>query len=75
MDGEVEDQIRELLDTYDLTGCVYLQPNTRRYYPFGSLAAQIIGFTNENGGAYGLEAMFDEQLTGTPRPRRHRDRP
>ena len=66
VDGEVEDRIRELLDAYELTGCVYLQPNTRRYYPFGSLAAQIIGFTNENGGAYGLEAMFDEQLTGTP---------
>ncbi len=66
VDGEVEDQIRQLLETYDLTGCVYLQPNTRRYYPYGSLAAQIIGFTNENGGAYGLEAMFDELLTGTP---------
>ncbi len=66
VDGEAEDQIRALLEEYRLTGCVYLQPNTRRYYPYGSLAAQIIGFTNDNGGAYGLEASFEAQLSGTP---------
>ena len=35
----------------------------RRYYPRGSLAAQVIGFTNIDGvGQYGIEAKFDEML-------------
>lgn len=40
---------------------------TRRYYPFNNLASHVIGFTNdENMGQYGIEASFDEELTGIP---------
>ncbi|MDO5715144.1 MAG: penicillin-binding transpeptidase domain-containing protein [Tissierellia bacterium] len=39
----------------------------RRYYPFNNLAAHLIGFTNdENIGQYGIEASFDEELSGIP---------
>lgn len=65
VEQETEDEIRELMESYGLSGCIYLQPNTKRYYPYASLAAQIIGFTNDNGGAYGLEAKFEEELAGT----------
>ncbi|MET3617351.1 stage V sporulation protein D (sporulation-specific penicillin-binding protein) [Peptoniphilus olsenii] len=38
---------------------------TRRFYPFNNLASYIIGFTNdENVGQYGIEASYDEELTG-----------
>lgn len=38
---------------------------TRRLYPFNNLASYIIGFTNdENVGQYGIEASFDEELSG-----------
>lgn len=38
---------------------------TRRYYPFNNLASHVIGFTNdENVGQYGIEASFDEELSG-----------
>lgn len=66
VDMTTENQIRELMETYDLTGCIYLQPNTKRYYPYSTLAAQIIGFTNDNGGAYGLESGYESQLAGEP---------
>ncbi|MCD7760469.1 MAG: PASTA domain-containing protein [Clostridiales bacterium] len=67
VESDVEDQVRVLIDEYDLTGCVYLQPNTKRYYPYGDMAAQIIGFTNADGdGAYGLEAKYNDELSGTP---------
>lgn len=37
----------------------------RRLYPFNSLASYIIGFTNdENVGQYGIEASYDEELSG-----------
>ena len=65
VDTETEDAVRAYIDEHELAGCIYLQPNTKRYYPYSTLASQIIGFTNANGGAYGLEATFDEQLTGT----------
>lgn len=65
VDGDMLEQVRGYIDENDLTGCIYLQENTKRYYPYATLASQIIGFTNDSGGAYGLEAKFDEQLAGT----------
>lgn len=45
---------------------IYLWPASKRYYPNGSLASNIIGFTNFDGdGVYGLEAYYDDYLSGT----------
>jgi len=44
---------------------VEFQPESRRFYPRGSLAAQIIGFTNIDGfGQLGIEQTYDKQLAG-----------
>lgn len=64
VDMDTENEVRELLEAYDLSGCIYLQPNTKRYYPYGDMAAQIIGFTNDSGGAYGLESYYESELAG-----------
>lgn len=41
--------------------------DTKRIYPAGQLAAQIIGFTNiDNKGAEGIERVYDGELTGAP---------
>lgn len=46
--------------------CVYTEESSKRYYPNGTLAASIIGFTNYDGdGVYGLEAYYDDYLSGT----------
>ena len=43
-----------------------LTPDTKRLYPFGSLAGNVIGFVNANNmGAYGLEASYDDVLSGS----------
>ncbi len=65
LDATTEAEVRAFMDEYDLSGCVYLTPNSKRYYPYSTLAAQIIGFTNDNGGAYGIEAELDDELSGT----------
>ena len=37
-----------------------------RYYPYGTLAAQLLGFTNtENVGSEGLESYYNSYLEGT----------
>ena len=45
---------------------IYTTEGTKRYYPNGSLAASVIGFTNyDNDGVYGVEAYYDDYLAGT----------
>lgn len=45
---------------------IHLEPDTKRLYPFGSLAGNVIGFVNANEvGAYGLEAAYNDVLSGT----------
>ena len=63
VEQEEADAVREFINGNKIRG-VYLEPTTKRYYPFGSLASNVIGFTNEEGGAYGLEAVYDDTLTG-----------
>jgi len=44
---------------------VQVQSNVRRYYPYGDVAAPLIGFVGtENHGLSGLEDHYDHQLAG-----------
>lgn len=44
---------------------VWFEKEYRRYYPLGTLACDVIGFTSsDNVGAYGLEAYYNEELNG-----------
>jgi len=50
---------------------VSLQPEYRRYYPMGEVAAHVVGFTNvDDKGQEGIELMMDEMLRGTPGSKR-----
>lgn len=45
---------------------IHFRQESRRYYPAGEVAAQLIGFTNvDDVGVEGLEKRFDDLLTGT----------
>ena len=44
---------------------IFLVADSKRYYPYSNLAAQVIGFVNANGGAYGLESSYENTLEGT----------
>ena len=62
---EVSTAVRTFLSENHLASGIVVQPTTKRYYPYSSLAAQVIGFVNaDNEGAYGLEAMYEEELSG-----------
>lgn len=63
VDQETADKVRKCINDNKLRG-IFLEPTTKRIYPYGPLASNMIGFTNKNGGAYGLEAVYDEELTG-----------
>lgn len=58
---EIADEIREA----SLAG-VKVDEDCRRYYPFGSLASKVLGFTGaDNQGILGLESRYDSILKGT----------
>lgn len=63
--SEVADQVRNFISENKLSG-IYLEPDTKRYYPYGTLAAQLLGFVrSDNVGAEGIEAYYDSTLEGT----------
>ena len=62
-DDELADKVREFINENDLKG-VFIRPTSKRTYPKGTLASQVIGFTNDLGGAMGLEATYNDELTG-----------
>ena len=64
LEPETAAKIRDFINSGNISG-IHLEPTTRRTYPFGSLAAQVIGFTNDGGdGCEGVEASYDSYLTG-----------
>lgn len=61
----VERKAAEKIAEEDYTG-VWLQSNTKRVYPEGDLAANLLGFVNADGvGQYGVEGALNEELSGT----------
>ena len=64
--ADVDDatDLREALAEQDLPGIYYL-PDTKRIYPYGATAGQILGFVGIDGeGLSGLELYYDEILSG-----------
>lgn len=65
---KVSEELKIKIQSENLPG-IHTTGQEFRYYPEGSLAANILGFTgqNENGvlsGRYGIEGFWDKNLTG-----------
>ena len=67
VEKEVADRVREFKSQGNYTA-IQIEPDTKRYYPFGSTASQVIGFVNVDGeGLGGIELQYDRVLTGVNR--------
>ena len=65
VEPDVSEKVRAFKKENKLIG-VKIEPDTKRYYPYGSLAAHVIGFVGQdNEGRYGLEQRYDSYLTGS----------
>ena len=65
VDEETAGQIRDYINKNEIAG-IHLEPNAMRTYPYGMLAAQVIGFTNASGtGSEGVEAAYNSFLEGS----------
>ena len=62
--SNVEKEISDRIRGYELDG-VMIDEDYKRFYPFGTLASKVIGFTgSDNQGIIGLEVAYDEILQG-----------
>ena len=62
---ELADEVRSFVSENEIKG-VYLETDAQRYYPYSSLAAQVMGFVStDNVGSEALEAYYDSYLQGT----------
>ncbi len=60
------DEVRAYVQEYKLDGIRFAE-DTKRYYPYGNFASQVIGFVgSDNQGLEGIEMVYNEQLTGVP---------
>jgi stage V sporulation protein D (sporulation-specific penicillin-binding protein) len=64
IEEETAEAVRAFKNEHDLQG-VKLEPDTKRYYPYSSLAAHVIGFVGvDNTGLSGVEYTLNDVLTG-----------
>ena len=65
VEKEKTDELRIWMEENNITSGINIDEDTKRYYPYSTLASQIIGFCgSDNQGLDGIEAKYDEQLKG-----------
>ena len=65
VDKEKADELRIWMQNNNLYSGINIDEDTKRYYPYSTLASHIIGFVgSDNQGLDGIEAKYDEVLVG-----------
>ena len=66
VDKETTDKLRNWMTENNITTGINIDEDSKRYYPYNDLAAQVIGFCgSDNQGLDGIEAKYDDELKGT----------
>lgn len=61
------DKLTKWMKDNEVSTGINIDPDIKRYYPYGNLASNLIGFCNiDNNGQEGLELKWDNILSGTP---------
>ena len=65
VEKEKTDQLRIWMEQSGITTGINIDEDTKRYYPYSTLASQIIGFCgSDNQGLDGIEAKYENELKG-----------
>ncbi len=66
VEKEKTDRLRIWMEKNNITTGINIDEDTKRYYPYSTIASQIIGFCgSDNQGLDGIEAKYDTELKGT----------
>ncbi len=65
VEKEKADELRIWMADNDIEVGINIDEDTKRYYPYNSLASQVIGFCgSDNQGLDGIEAIYEDELQG-----------
>ena len=65
VEKEKADELREWMSDNGIDVGINIDEDTKRYYPYNSLASQVIGFCGyDNQGLDGIEAIYEDELKG-----------
>lgn len=65
VENDVKEQILQFKQDNDIGSGIRLVENYKRYYPYGTSASTVLGFTGtDNTGLAGIEAQYDKELSG-----------
>ena len=60
------DKLQKWMSDNKITSGINIDEDNKRYYPYGTLAAHVIGFTGtDSQGLYGIEHKWNSVLQGT----------
>ncbi len=66
VETDVRDRIVKFMEDNKVSDGIRLIPDYKRYYPYGTVASNILGFTgDDNSGLVGLELYYEEELSGS----------
>ncbi len=66
VDKDIGTKVREFKKSNEIAG-IFIDEDTKRFYPYSNLASHVIGFTNiDNDGLDGVEKMMEQYLKGVP---------
>ena len=72
LEEEDAEKVRTFTSEHQITGLLYLTPDSKRYYPYSSVGSHVLGFMNQNEfsgdskvGAQGIEYMYEDALSGS----------
>ena len=65
VDKEKTDKLRKWMEENNIYDGINIDEDTKRYYPYSTLASQVLGFCgSDNQGLGGIESKYDEILKG-----------
>ena len=67
VEQEKVDKLKAWMEENEISVGINIDEDTKRYYPYGTVASNVIGFCgNDNQGLSGIESTWENILTGTP---------
>ena len=66
VENDKVNELKSWMSEVGITAGINIDEDTKRYYPYGDLASNLLGFCgDDNTGLYGLEQRMNDVLTGT----------
>ncbi len=66
VEKSLSDKLKEWMEENEITSGINIDDDSKRYYPYQTLAAHVIGFVGDDSqGLYGIESKWDSVLKGT----------